>query len=155
MTKKNCVTKIRTIRPKKPKPVTRKTTTKKKKPVVGQTLETNDIYLPYKNNPKPKSRPAIIVAINKYGYYAVIPATSQSTKHSTYYGKYGIKYYRHNIEIEDNEGNPISVNKKFRLTDNCSKIPPGDVAIIKNAVLEHTKFSSENKIKMSQFQIKK
>ena len=40
--KKSCVTKIRTVRPKKPKPVTRRTTTKKKKPAKAETKPNDD-----------------------------------------------------------------------------------------------------------------
>ena len=132
--------------------------TVKKTVNIGQTLETNDLYLPHKKNniPKSKSRPVIIVdkTKNKKGKeeFAVVPGSTKKTKNTTKYGKYGIDYYRHNIEIEDNEGKPITLNIKFEITEKCSKLPEKEAKKIRDNVLNHTRFSSENRKKHFKFQ---
>lgn len=120
---------------------------------IGQTLETNDVYLPHKKNKKPeaKTRPIITVEINKNGELVVVPCSTKKTSHTTKYKKYGISYYRHNIEIVDNEGKPIRVGTKFQLNNKCSKLPIKEAKHIEEHVLNHTKFSSENRKKLRIF----
>ncbi len=124
---------------------------------IGQTLETNDLYLPYKKNKKPasKCRPVIIAdkKISPKGIeeYLVIPGSTQKTPNTTKYKKYGIDYYRHNIEIVDNENKPIVLGKKFKKTNNCSKLPEEETRKVFNNVVNHTKQSSENRKKHKQF----
>lgn len=130
---------------------------KKKSLSIGQTLETNDRNLPYGKNQKPdnKSRPVIIADKQKNLFgeeeFLVIPASKQETRNTFRYGKFGIKNIRNNIEIEDNEGLPIKLNDKFKLTENCSKLPEEDTIKIYDRVLNHTRFSSENRKKQEQF----
>ena len=130
---------------------------KKKKIEIGQTLESNDLYLPWEKGKKPKSknRPVIVVDKNQHEDLVIIPGSTRDTANTTYYGKYGIEFYRHNIEIEDNEGKPIRKGEKFRETQNCSKLPFDEVKKIRERVINHTKFSSENKAKYNRFWNKK
>lgn len=120
---------------------------------VGQTLESNDLNLPHdKNNPpKSKKRPVITAFINRDNELAVIPASTQKTKNTTYYGRYGIKFYRNVIEIEDNEGKPIKVGEKYRVTDKCTKLPIQETKFITNQVINHTRNSSENRRKLEEY----
>lgn len=144
----------------KKKPIINKKTVKtnKKSVSIGQTLETNDLYLPYKKNQKPKSKSRPVIVADKIKNpsgkeeFAVIPGSTKDTKNTTKYGKYGIDYYRHNIEIEDDEGKPITLNIKFQITKNSTKLPVSEIKKIKNDVINHTKFSSENRKKHSDFQ---
>ncbi len=120
---------------------------------IGQTLETNDIYLPHekKDKPKSKSRPAIVVDKNSKQELVIVPGSTKNTPNTTEYKKYGIQYYRHNIEIEDNEQKPIKVNQKFRITKNSTKLPESEAIKIRTKVIEHSKFSSENRKKYNKF----
>lgn len=129
----------------------------KNKIEIGQTLESNDLYLPWKKGkmPKSKNRPVIVVDKNKNEDLVVVPGSTQDTPNTTYYNKFGIKYYRHNIEIEDNEGKPIRNGMKFRKTKNSSKLPFDEARKIRNNVINHTKFASENKAKYDRFWNKK
>lgn len=117
---------------------------------IGQTLETNDLYLPYKKNKKPanKSRPVIIadkqVSPKGIEEYSVIVGSTQETRNTFKYGKYGIKHIRNNLEIEDDEKMPITLNHKFKLTKNCSRIPEEETKQLYDRVVEHTRFASEN-----------
>ena len=124
---------------------------------IGQTLSSNDLYLPYNKGrvPESKERPVIVADKNKFGDLAIIPGSTRDTLHTTYYGKHGIKFYRHNLEIKDNEGKPIRYGYKFRKTEKCTQIPLNEVKVIKDKVLNHTRFSSENKKKYHEFLQKK
>lgn len=132
--------------------------TKTKNIDIGQTLETNDIYLPHKKNkvPESKSRPVIVVDKIKNpkgeSEFAVVPGSTKDTANTTRYGKYGIKYYRHNIEVVDNENKPIKQNDKFSVTEKSTKLPVSEAKKIKDEVINHTRFSSENRRKYSEFQ---
>lgn len=125
--------------------------------LIGQTLETNDRFLPHKAGkvPERKSRPVIIAnkQLNPKGVeeYSIIPGSTKKTKNTTYYGKNGIEFYRHNVEVRDNEGNPITQNEKFKVTKKSSVLPNRDIDKIRNKVVNHTKFSSENKKKVVEF----
>lgn len=127
--------------------------------LIGQTLQTKDKYLQRNKKTTQKlkdSRPVIIVdkLTNRKGKeeYAVVPTSTQvNSKHTSPYGKYGIKSYRHNLEVRDVEGQPIQQNEKFRKTKNCTKLPEVDAVKIYDDVLNHTKFSSENRKKYEEF----
>jgi hypothetical protein len=120
---------------------------------IGQTLETNDLFLPYKKTrvPQSKSRPVIIIDKNKLEEYAIVPGSTKKTPNTTEYNKYGIKHFRHDIEVEDNEGKPIKQNNKFKQTEKTTKLPISDVNKIKDELLNHKKFSSENRRKYQCF----
>lgn len=123
---------------------------KNQKLPIGQTLETKDDFLPhYKTSQiKKSSRPVIIadVIINNSGKeeYMIIPV-SKKTNNTSFYGKYGIKRYRNIVEVFDNENKPIMNNKKFRKTTKSIILFLNDVKQITNKVINHTKFSSENR----------
>lgn len=121
---------------------------------IGQTLESNDLYLPHKKATKSKHRPVIVVDKNKREEMVIVPGSSKKTSHTTEYKKYGIKYYRHNIEIEDDEGKPIKVGPKFKKTEKCSKLPESEAVRIRNDVINHSRFASENRKKYKKFKNK-
>ena len=124
---------------------------------IGQTLVSNDLYLPYNKGrvPNSKERPVIVADKNRFNELAVIPGSTQKTPHTTYYGRYGIKYYRHNLEIKDNDGKSIKYGKKFYKDKRCTNIPLGEVERIRDSVINHSKFSSENRRKYNEFLQKK
>ena len=113
--------------------------------------------MPYKENKRPnsKSRPVIVVDKNKQEELMIVPVSTQKTRNTRYYNKHGIKYYRNVIEIDDNEGQPIKLNDKFKITDKSTKIPEEDVLIIKDNVINHSRFASENRKKEAEFEKRK
>lgn len=125
----------------------------KKSISIGQTLETNDLYLPHKKSriPDSKSRPIIVVDKNKNEEFMVVPGSTQKTKNTREYNKYGIKNFRMVVEIDDNEGKPIKLNDKFRITNKSTKLPRSEAKYIKDYVVNHGKFSSENRKKVEIF----
>lgn len=126
-----------------------------KKVPIGQTLETKDNYLPKNKNTSKKTRPVIITdkRINDLGKeeYTIIPASKRNTRNTTYYGKNGIKFYRHTLEVRDNENRPIQQGAKFKKTKNSTQIPRKDVEVMMDKLLNHTKQSSANRKKYSEF----
>lgn len=127
--------------------------------LIGQTLQTKDKYLPHNEKTTHKlkaSRPVIIVdkLTNRKGKeeYAVVPTSTQvNSKHTSPYGKYGIKRYRHNLEVRDVDGQPIQQNEKFKKTKNCTNIPVKDAQQMRDDILKHGIFSSENRKKYKEF----
>lgn len=156
--KTNKISKTRNKPVRKEEKTKPKNNTGKTKISIGQTLETNDIYLPYQKNKVPanKTRPVIVVdkIKNPRGEeeFAVVPASSQKNKNTNNLNKKGIKNFRHNLEVVDNENKPIKRNNKFQLNDKCTKLELSDVDKIKDIVINHNKFSSENKRKYNEFQ---
>ena len=75
----------------------------------------------------------------------------KKTLNTSTYGKYGIVAYRNTIEITDNEGQPIKVGDKFRKTENCTKLPRNEAIKIFDKVVNHTKFSGENRKKYTKY----
>lgn len=122
---------------------------------IGQTLESNDLYLPHHKDTVSKTRPVIVVDRNQNEELVVVPGSTRNTPNTTYYGKHGIKYYRHNIEIADDEGKPIKQGRKFQKTKRCSKLPLDETLKLRNKVINHTRFASENRKKYNKFLQKK
>ena len=62
----------------------------KNKIEIGQTLESNDLYLPWEKGkmPKSKSRPVIVVDKNKYDDLVIVPGSTRDTPNTTYYNKF-------------------------------------------------------------------
>lgn len=124
---------------------------------IGQTLETNDLYLPYQKNKVPanKTRPVIVVdkIKNPRGEeeFAVVPASTKRNKNTNSLNKKGIQNFRHNLEVVDNENKPIKQNKKFQLNDRCTNIGKENAKYVRDIVINHNKFSSENKKKYDKF----
>ena len=101
--------------------------------------------MPYKNKPAPKERPVIVVDKNNYEEYVVVPAYSKKRRHTTEYNKFGIKHFGHDLFVTDNEKKPIKLNKKFSITEKCSRLPSSEAGMIKDNALYHTPFSEKNK----------
>lgn len=124
---------------------------KQKRVNIGQTLETNDIFLPHDKPAKPKSRPVIVVDKNKKNELVIVPGSKEKTPNTKEYHRHGIKLYRLVIEVEDNEGKPIKVNEKFQRNEKCTKLPINEALTIRDKVLNHSKNSSENRLKYEKF----
>lgn len=85
---------------------------------------------------------------------AVVRLTTKNTANTTHLksNKSGNKkdtYFKHFVEIEDNEGNPIKIdNIKFIQNTKDKDLTPKQVKSIKNKVLHRVKQSSENRKKI-------
>lgn len=124
----------------------------------GRTLSTYDHYLGKggKTGSK-KERPVVVIEANDYNDLAVVPLSSRKGNNRTRLKNYqqGQSYFKHYVEIEDDEGKPIRVNKKFRENHPNMDISSKDVAFIKDKVFYHSIPMQKNKKKIDKFRKKK
>lgn len=120
----------------------------------GRTLKTHDNYLSGgKKTGSKKERPVVVIEANARNDLAVVPLSSRDGKDRTRLKNYqqGQSYFKHYVEIQDDEGNPIRVNKKFAENHPNMDVSEYDTKRIKDKVLYHAKTSSENQKKMNKF----
>lgn len=134
---------------------------KKKKFVPwGRTLTTNDKYLGKQKTGSSKTRPVVVVD-NYKDNLAVVPLSSKSGANRTKIKGYGNKktgqntYYKHYLEIEDNEGKPIRINEKFRENHKNMDISQIRVIEIRNTIFNKSKQKQRNRKLYDQFTNKK
>lgn len=154
------------------KPASRKTYTTKKKPAkqssagnvpkrkgvpLGRTLSTHDHYLGRRKTDSEKRRPVVVIARNDDNDLAVVPLSSRDGKHRTRLKEYqdGKSYFKHFVEIHDDEGKPIRVNEKFRENHPNQDVDYRDVKKIRRTVLTSSVPAPENRKKMRLFWKKK
>ena len=123
----------------------------------GRTLSTNDNYLPGNKSGSKKKRPVVVIEANDNNDLAVVPLSSSRGKNRTRLPKYqqGQSYFKHYIEIEDDEGKPIRVNKKFRENHPNMDVSNDDVKFIKHKVLYNSVPKQDNQNKIKKFRGKK
>ncbi len=124
----------------------------------GRTLSTYDHYLGKggKTGSK-KERPVVVIETNDYNDLAVVPLSSREGKNRTRLKNYqqGQSYFKHYVEIQDDEGKPIRVNKKFRENHSNMDVSGEDVEKIKNKVFNKSRPAVENRKKIDEFRNKK
>ena len=125
----------------------------------GRTLKTKDKYLPIekgkKSDNKKDERWVAVIDSNRKDELAVVRLTRQKQKNTTDLPTYkkgnrANSRFKHFVEIFDNDGNPIKVDgKKFTENPKHLDLNAGELATVKNKVLEHCMQSSENKKKIA------
>ncbi len=123
----------------------------------GRTLKTQDNFLPGgKKTGSAKERPVVVIEDNGKNELAVVPLSSRSGKDRTRLKNYqqGQSYYKHYVEIEDNEGKPIRINEKFKENHPNMDVSDKDVEKIRDKVFDHSKQSSANRKKIEKFRKK-
>ena len=124
----------------------------------GRTLSTYDKYLPGgKKTGSDKKRPVVVIEANPENELAVVPLSSRAGKNRTHLKNYqqGQSYFKHFVEIKDNEGKPIKVNAKFRENHPNMDVSENDVVYIKQIVLKHSAPMQDNQKKLNEFRKKK
>lgn len=124
----------------------------------GRTLSTYDNYLSEgKKTGSRKERPVVVIEANDNNDLAVVPLSSRKGKNKTRLPNYqqGQSYFKHFVEIEDDEGNPIRVNNKFRENHPNMDISRQDVDIIIDTVFNHSKPMQKNNKNIKTFRNKK
>jgi hypothetical protein len=123
---------------------------------VGRTLTTHDNFLPENKNHSTKTRPVVVIETNDKNELAVVPLSKSPGKNKTPLKGYqkGESYFRHYVEIEDDEGNPIVVNDKFRANHKNMDVPPNLIEKIKDKIFHHSMTSSRNRKKIDRFRKK-
>lgn len=140
------------------KPKTSKKRTKGGKVPQGRTLSTYDHYLGNgKKTGSKKERPVVVIEANENNDLAVVPLSSRQGRNRTRLKNYqqGQSYFKHYVEIQDDEGKPIRVNKKFRENHPNMDVSRQDVERITDKVLYRSQPATENRRKMEKFRGKK
>ncbi len=142
---------------KKKKSASVKRKPKKRSVPLGRTLSTQDNYLGRSKTGSTKERPVVVIETNKRNDLAVVPLSSRNGKHRTRLKKYqdGRSYFKHFVEIEDDEGKPIRVGRKFRENHKNQDVSAEDVELIRYKVLYHSSPAPKNLQKMKKFQKQK
>ena len=120
----------------------------------GRTITTRDNYLGDGGKTgSTKERPVVVIEANDKNELAVVPLSSRKGNNRTLLKDYeqGQSYFKHFVEIEDDEGNPIVVNEKFRENHPNLDVSIQDVELIKDKVLNHSATMQSNKKKMKKF----
>lgn len=116
----------------------------------GRTLTTNDKYLGKQKTGSNKTRPVVVVDNNGYDL-GVVPLSSRDGANRTELKGYANPktkqktYYKHYLEIEDNEGKPIRVNDKFRENHKNMDISKKQVDEIRSTIFSKSKTRQRNK----------
>ena len=110
-----------------------------------------------KNTGSEKKRPVVVIEANARNELAVVPLSSRAGKNRTQLKNYqqGQSYFKHFVEIEDNEGKPIKVNAKFRENHPNMDLSEKDVIYIKDKVLKHSAPMHDNQKKLNELRKKK
>lgn len=99
----------------------------------------------------------MVIEANENNDLAVVPLSSRQGKNRTRLKNYqqGQSYFKHYVEIADDEGKPIRVNKKFKENHPNMDVSGEDVEIIRDTVFNHSKPMQANKKNMKNFRGKK
>lgn len=120
----------------------------------GRTITTRDNYLGDGGKTgSTKERPVVVIETNDKNELAVVPLSSRNGNNRTLLKNYeqGQSYFKHFVEIEDDEGNPIVVNEKFRENHPNLDVSRQDVDAIIDKVLNHSRPMQANQEKMKKF----
>ena len=128
----------------------------------GRTIRTADKYLPLDKRGKsddPKAqRRIVIVDSNRYDELAVVRLTTRKQPNTTELkgrkrrkqGNGKTTYFKHFVEIADNENNPIKIDgKKFIENPWAYDLDKSEVEYIRNGVFTGKRQSAENKKKIA------
>ena len=120
---------------------------------LGRTLSTFDYYLTFnKNRPSKKERPVVVIDSNKQNHLAVVALSTKNGKNKTHLPNYeqGDSYFKHFVEVKDNEGQPIVIGEKFRANNTDLDVPLNDTKFIIDKVLNHVPQGPSNKEKIEE-----
>lgn len=125
----------------------------------GRTIKTADKYLPIgkhgeSDNAKGQRR-VVIVDSNRYDELAVVRLTTQKQPNTTILkgrkqGNGKTTYFKHFVEITDNENKPIKIDgKKFIENPWGYDLNEQQIIEIQNKVYKHSTQATENKKKIA------
>lgn len=126
----------------------------------GRTLRTKDEYLPQdpsKVEELKQKRWVAVIDSNQKNELAVVRLTDEQQENTTALPTYkkGNKrdtYFKHFVEIKDNEGNPIKATKKGKFQENSPDLDltAEEVSKIKSKVYRHSKQATSNRDKIKE-----
>ena len=119
----------------------------------GRTLSTNDKYLPHTDEVKDKRRTVVVIETNSNEEFAVVPLSGSKGKHRTLLKDYqdGKSYFKHFVEIHDDEEKPIKIGDKFKANHENQDVSKKDVDKIRNKVFKSSRPAPRNVEKIEIF----
>lgn len=144
--------------------------TPKKKVPWGRTLSTKDRYLEGWTPSKEDKNRTVVVVDENNGELAVVRLSSEPRsmrgvkfKNKTLLEDYSKKnnnpkldtYYKHFLEIEDNEKKPIKINDKFRANHKNMDVSHKDVESIRDMLLNKSGVKQHNIKQFNKFKKRK
>ena len=122
---------------------------------VGRTFFTNDKFLPHKDDNAYKDVNVVSIERNSQGEMIVVRVTTQKTRNSSPLNHHTYKRFKHFVEIEDSDGNPIKPGQKFKQNSSDYDLTKRQVEYIEDIVYNHVKQASTNKKLRDTFRNKK
>ena len=119
----------------------------------GRTLSTFDQFLPFEKGIKQnKKRGVVVIDSNKQNHLAVVALSTKNGKNKTHLPNYeqGDSYFKHFVEVKDNEGQPIVIGEKFRANNTDLDVSLSDSNFIVDKVLNHVPQGPANKAKIEE-----
>lgn len=125
----------------------------------GRTLTTNDKFLGKRKTNSKKTRGVVVVDTCGFNL-AVVPLSSKDGENRTELKNYNKSFgktkketakkktktfYKHYLEIEDDEGQPIRVNEKFRENHKNMDVSKKQVDEIRTTIFAKSKTKQRNK----------
>ena len=124
---------------------------KKKNIPLGRTFFTNDKYLPHDNKNAYKDVNVVNIETNKKGEMIVVRLSKQKTKNTSPLKHHTYKGFKHFVEIEDIDKQPIVSGKKFKPNSSKYDLTNKQVDFISDIVYNHSKQSQRNQKNRDKF----
>ena len=118
----------------------------------GRTLTTRDKFLDRKAKQPEKERPVVVIETNARNDLAVVQLSTRDGKDRTRLKNYqqGQSYFKHYVEVMDDEGNPIKVDgKKFIENPWDYDLTSKQIEYVRRGVLSGKQQSQENNKKIA------
>ena len=95
----------------------------------------------------------VVIEANSENELAVVPLSSGAGKNRTRLKNYqqGQSYFKHFVEIEDDEGKPIKINAKFRENHPNMDVSKKDVESMRVILFNRSKPMNDNRKKLKRF----
>lgn len=124
---------------------------KKKNISLGRTFFTNDKYLPHDNSNAHKDVDVVNIETNKNGEMIVVRLTKQKTQNTSPLKHHTYKGFKHFVEIEDVDNQPIVSGKRFKQNSSDYDLTNKQIDFISDIVYNHSKQSQRNRKNRDKF----
>lgn len=122
---------------------------------VGRTFFTNDRYLPHTDNKAYKDVNVVNIESNENGEMIVVRLSKQATKNTSPLKHHTYKGFKHFVEIEDFDKQPIKNGERFKQNSSKYDLSNKQVDFICDMVYNHSKQSQRNRKNRDKFRNRK
>ncbi len=118
---------------------------------LGRTFFTNDRYLPHKDKNAYKDVNVVNIETNNKGEMIVVRLSKQKTKNTSPLKHHTYKGFKHFVEIEDIDKQPIIKGERFKQNSSDYDLTNKQVDFISDIVYKHSKQSQRNQKNRDKF----